>query len=426
MINDMNSISKAHIFNLPSIAAVLLAVYILEGYILTNANPILGLSMIILIIHILMRRNITLSFKNTDILWLMFSMVLIIGGLLSINVDQGIKFGFNILILVITMLLLSNANGWQRGFYKAIWICSLIHVVATLLAFAFPLWISNISRILLTSSEYELNQYFLFKYGGNPGITGQIGLNAWFISIFIAVSFSSLIVLKKKKLFNSLFLFVALFTLLLANKRGLFIGNILAILVVTWSLGIIEKKLIKRILTIIFLIIGIISIIVTFVPDAQIVLNRLNQADNFFTGRDIIYQEMFHYFGESPFIGVGTYSIVKLIGEAGHNVYLQVLAENGLLGFLLFIFAILIVLFRTFRKIKYLNQNNISGMKETLIFSLYIQILFIVYSFSGNPLYNYQFISIYLFVIAIEGSITKKLINGKSEDNNEGRNSNIS
>ncbi|WP_394121301.1 O-antigen ligase family protein [Planococcus donghaensis] len=415
MKSEVNGSIDMKVYILPKIAVILLAIYVLEGYMLTNANPLLGLSILMLTIHILSRKNVEISIKKSHMLWISFSIVLIAGSSLSVNINEGLKFGFYIFGLVVTMIILSNSNNWQNSFYKAVWFFSLIHVVATLLAFAFPYWISGVSSFLLNSVDFELNQYFIFQYGGNPGITGQIGLNAWFISIFIATAFSSVITSSKRKWINSLLLFLALFALLLANKRGLIIGNLIAILVISSSLGFFNKKALKRIIPTLFLISGLIGVIIAYVPEAQVVINRFNQTSNFLTGRESIYQDMFTYFSENPILGVGTFSIVKLVGEAGHNVYLQVLAENGLLGFLLLMSAIVVSLLNTFRNLYYLRKNENRKKKKVLIFSLYIQILFIIYSLSGNPLYNYQFISIYLFAISTEISVINKKTIAKSE-----------
>lgn len=410
MNSDLNPSIINKVYALPSVAALLMVIYVLQGYIITNANPLLGISIILLIMHILIRRNMSLNIRNIDVLWLLFAASLIGGALLSINQVQGVKFGFNILILVLAMLLLSNVNGWQRFFMKCLWIFSFIHVMGTILAFIVPDMVSNFNRLILSPVEFELNQYFLYHYGGNPGITGQIGLNAWFISIFISVAFSFLLTSNKKKLLHGLFLLVGFFALLLANKRGLLVGNILAMLTVTWALGLVEKNIIKRTLTILVLVFIPVIISLVIFPEAQSVFNRLIHSENLLTGRGTIYKDLIYYFSSSPLFGVGTSSIVLLIGEAGHNVYLQVLAENGIWGLTIFLLSISLAFNRTLKLIKFLIKNEGSTGITQVIISLYIQVIFILYAFSGNPLYNYQFISIYLFILALEGSYKNFLI----------------
>ena len=57
------------------------------------------------------------------------------------------------------------------------------------------------------------------------------------------------------------------------------------------------------------------------------------------SGRYSLYQKMFDIFVQNPILGIGTMSVLPLLGNLGHNIYLQVLCENGLFSFILFIVA---------------------------------------------------------------------------------------
>ena len=92
-----------------------------------------------------------------------------------------------------------------------------------------------------------------------------------------------------------------------------------------------------------------------------------------------------------------------------HNVFLQVLTETGIIGFLLFSIMTLYSLFSTYRKIKLTikfkhKKNHFSLTLLTL--SLYIQLFFLLYCITGNPLYDTSFLLTYFFGLAMNIMVT--------------------
>ena len=92
---------------------------------------------------------------------------------------------------------------------------------------------------------------------------------------------------------------------------------------------------------------------------------------------------------ETLFIGYGTGS-AYLINKTGlHNVYLQILFDHGLIG---------LALYGSFFII---NIRN--AIKKRYFFSMCLQIVFLVYCITGNPLYDYYFFIPYLLFVCDEG-----------------------
>ena len=85
-----------------------------------------------------------------------------------------------------------------------------------------------------------------------------------------------------------------------------------------------------------------------------------------------------------------------------HNVYVQVLAENGLFGAVPF-YAFFIISF--VRAVKYLYVLRKSRIKSSerdlfLAISIAMQVLFLLYCLTGNPLYDQQIFYPYICAIA--------------------------
>ena len=116
------------------------------------------------------------------------------------------------------------------------------------------------------------------------------------------------------------------------------------------------------------------------------------------------------WFKQKPFLGIGwegfKYSFYKVHGAYlneyqfmnVHNVYLQICCELGLIGEIIFVIRILYDLFFQFKMINWKNSEN-SESQHILAFSFSMNILFLLYCFTGNPLYDAEFFIPYMLII---------------------------
>lgn len=74
-----------------------------------------------------------------------------------------------------------------------------------------------------------------------------------------------------------------------------------------------------------------------------------------------------------------------------HNVYLQVLCECGIIGLCIYIFAIISSIYPCIRKYKTSIKTADYDKKSLNELGQFLQLFFILYSMSGNPLYDYSF-----------------------------------
>lgn len=118
------------------------------------------------------------------------------------------------------------------------------------------------------------------------------------------------------------------------------------------------------------------------------------------SNRSILILEAFNYFSESPItgIGVGEFPKKSSMKTDAHNTYLQVLCEQGVIGMAFFIIPLLFCLVNT---IKITRRTPESNCKKLLRFSLYVQIMYIFYSYSGNTNINLTGFVMYFMAIAI-------------------------
>lgn len=134
------------------------------------------------------------------------------------------------------------------------------------------------------------------------------------------------------------------------------------------------------------------------------------------------YKYQFYHFLYNPAVRAERYAYLN-----AHNVYLQLLCETGILGFLIFMSGAIELFVRTLKLLKKNIRDSFSiGSKGTIFFVLTMQIFFWLYSLTGNCLYDTMFGFYSVSIGFVLGYLVQKK-NIKEEIYNEkDRNINIS
>lgn len=92
--------------------------------------------------------------------------------------------------------------------------------------------------------------------------------------------------------------------------------------------------------------------------------------------------------------------MVKLLEHDVHNIYMQLLAETGLVGFSFYIILFISGLNMAVKLVKEISRTEVINVQERklLIFAAYYMFFFVLYGFTGNPLYDEQ--PFYLLMIS--------------------------
>jgi O-antigen ligase len=193
-------------------------------------------------------------------------------------------------------------------------------------------------RISSESAKFISNNLY-------AGITDQIGQNAFYISVGISIISAKLIIRPTKISLNVILLICLIITaLLLTGKRGLLLSNIVAMIGTILVYAKVHKKrimkgLLKSIMAITFLIL----IIIIVIPEDATPFMRFVVKDegDITSGRIILYIVAIELFKQKPILGWESGCFSYLNGIDTHNVYLQLLCENGVLGALFFVTILL-------------------------------------------------------------------------------------
>ena len=109
-------------------------------------------------------------------------------------------------------------------------------------------------------------------------------------------------------------------------------------------------------------------------------------------GRQWIWSQAFKYWETAPLFGIGANQLFEYIGMHPHSSYIQVLTEQGLSGFIIFLILIISIIGVCLQLWKNGSNNAINLRGKGLALGL---VNFLLYQFSASAV-NYHFV--YLFI----------------------------
>lgn len=360
------------------------------------------------------------SIAKEDLFWLGCCLVNIIGFIRAESRNEAFMFVAIFTTFILLKIVLSNQSKWINLYFIAILLFSSIHTLFTLIQYKLPNIVDKVNKLILSNALYRVNTSQL-NQGKYPGITGQVGANAFYISIFIAVIFSICYVEKRgrRKIMYAFLLLLGGVALILTGKRGLLLTNIVII-----SIFLLVKivKCLKANNKIwghmvgIFLIFMAVIFILIISFNINSIINYIN-AEDLTSGRGIIYEENIYLIKNHILLGCGLGKVKSIFGMEGHNIYIQIWAELGIIGLFLYLSSLGLSLINSVRIYMKFSKMDKTGGKilYIILISIYIQLIFIIYGFTGNPLYDYFELGIYLVSLSVPIAFLKTKYYGLNE-----------
>lgn len=288
---------------------------------------------------------------------------------------------------------------------KWLFIMNVIYAVFTVACFFSSSFFYSVVLPLFPQNRDRMIE--LYNQNCIVGLTTHYSTNGTFLSIGALFAFSKYLVEKNKK--NGLFTIGFIITILMTGKRAHIIFVALSIFIV-YFLSQTDKRMIIRILKMmgVVFVLGIVALIVIIkVPSLATFVTRFtdNSSDDVSSGRFELWSLAFDAFKKNPIFGIGWRHYMSDVGPLfsanhdydTHNVYIQLLCETGLIGAVCYYIWILIFYVKTIKlykkSVKQMAFTGLDSRKFYLGFSLLYQSFFLMYCFTGNPLYE-----IYTFV----------------------------
>lgn len=342
--------------------------------------------------------------EKIDIILLSFIVYLAITTTIQGWSLNAIKFFSFFSVINIIALILKKKNGWEKTFLKPIIICTLIHSIFIILHAIFPEFILQIDKWILNDTIFEV-----IKMGTNnnyySGITAGPASAGLFATILIGLTASSLICKKKIQYKDIVFLIIGFIALLLSQKRSFVIASIVAVIVIVFLVNRVEKRIRinKKTIGVFIAIVCAIAVIVLLIPQTRNIVNRFFNNNRILSGRDNFYRDMIQWFIQNTLIGIGIGTTQTVFGCGGHNIYIQMLAECGILGGIIyFIYLFKIIL----TNINIVLRDKI--IDKEIIFSTFMHIVLIIYGLTGNPIYDYSYLVLFMYILMMPQVIKRE------------------
>lgn len=364
-----------------------------------------------------------------QIVWLPYIIFTLLGAFFTLSI-QRFAYWYAILIIVLIPTIVSNH---AKTVFNLIFYSGLIVLAGVYFQFLLPNIHNKIILPFFSNNDslfLEILSWQEIGYG-YVGITSQLGVASVMIIIMEGVL---IYVIKPRNSQRYSILFTALILLsivgvFLTGKRTLAICALIIPLIIP-ALG--KKR------DLVFILFPLVAIIVYFAYDFFVsnvyhfaddpILGRFarsyieqQQGEDITSGRRELYRDAINAFMDHPILGVGDFK--KYTGNliAPHNTFLQVLCEQGIVGMLLYIVPVVYCLRACIKKLKYVKRGN--GIFEFVVF---IQLVYVFYSLTGNTNVNLRCYGIYFVTISIFASCMCNLeLKRNNYKEHESRNINI-
>lgn len=308
---------------------------------------------------------------------------------------DALKFTIVYMNFFLIAFLFVQMKGWQRAFYRWLIIGLVVHLLFTFFCIFFTDIGLNISQHILSPDIQNITARWALELNKYAGISGQLGMNAYFFCLFIGIVYADAWKTKNNTGFKMLLMFVISIAMFYTGKKGMILASLLSMLITFYIAGGRKNRVtIIRILTIMSIALGVVCIVI-FGDLYELFYNSVYT-------RIRIYDGVIDAIKKAPILGHGINSVTLFTyeGHLAHNVFLQMWAEQGIIGLLLLLLLLSYMLYVTCQKAKNIGDYS-SEAKKDIIFSVYYQIFFIIYGFTDSAFYNYPVFMIYIFSIII-------------------------
>ena len=328
-----------------------------------------------------------------------------------------LRNGQETIVVYLGMLLLCF-----QAFRQALWrdyvlnileIIYLIYAVATIAFFFMPSFYTSRIATLFPDSTSSLIR--LYNQGCMAGLTSHYSTNGMFLSAGVFVEIALFIRRKDvKKLLSGAFLAIMVIALLMTGKRAHTLFTVMALMAVYYVYDANRRcgRLFK-VIALLMVAIFAFYLLSFYVPSLGIFWQRFLEAfnsDDVTNGRMGYWMLALSLFTENPLLGIGWGQFqslsVDVLGRPNHAhmVFLQLLCETGIIGFIIYcawFVHMLRITVAVFTEIRRSNLRRDPQANAHMVFSLGYQVFFLLYCFTGNPLYERMTFVPYFFACAI-------------------------
>ncbi|MBO5320069.1 MAG: O-antigen ligase family protein [Ruminococcus sp.] len=406
----LKNLYKFNVYHIALFVILFISFFITALSVFKINTSILALMHLIPIGILINKLKIRLNLINT--LWIIFAMFIIVW---NKDFSHGNYIGFFSMIMTIyIMLIFQNDIKWADTAKKMLTFFVMLHAcLGWLFLILKPLYISLVIPRFPASKQGVLRSFASSNV--LIGLTNHYSTSGIYCSIGLIVAFCFFIQKPKLKKYMA-FLFFMMISLVFTQKRGPLAFAVCSCIVIYFVYKKINIKTIMKFIA----IVAVLGIVVIY---AYINIESVNNALSRFlefsdenadvsNGRMPLYGLAIDIFKENPLLGIGwggyryEYTKYRFLGGTAetmnaHNIYLQVLSEIGILGFVM-LYSLMIYTF--IKSIEILRKKDTYHLSESeqwmMMLSVGIQTLFFLSGIVENVIYYQQILYPYALVCA--------------------------
>lgn len=412
---------KKNLENYSKIETFLIVAYLLGVYFFPERIKIITIGFVLsffLAEIVRQRRIIIWASVSTWLCYIVFSILSCVWG--KGRFDDAIEFIISISIAL--LLAVFDFSIEERALqFKGLAIVGGVVILGCVLQYVSPETLKKINATHLTAEKYRLFDDF-FRAGRLVGFSFQTAITGFYLAILFGIIFSTFLCsFRKNKVVKNIVYVVSLITIyvfvFLTAKRSFILLIPCGVFCLICFLF---RKHIGKIIVFSFVAISIMLFLLYKTDFGQAILLR-SSGDNWSTGREQINEQMIELFWNAPIIGNGISSTLVLLSgyQNAHNIYLQVLSESGILGFCIIVIAFGVSLMENIKVLSIAVKAKQDKVISLASICLFIQIVFLGWGLTGNPLYDVYPFFVYMVSVGCINSIkrcqrVKKAINHES------------
>ena len=422
---NLSKLNKIMEFVFYVVVALLLFVFATFGDLINNLIPVIdtriNLAFTLLILSIIaLFMNATNNVKS--ILFVFLLLLVFFTNNYYWNVKQYVFCYVFISILVLCLASLKNIK-WADYLLKLLLIAYIFYAGCTIIFYFTPDFYLNKVIPLFPKHGKQLMEWY--NSGCMPGLTSHYSMNGMFLATGVIISSSLLFKEKKLNIKWLVLLIFMVIALLWTGKRAHILFSTIAIFFtyIIHTSNVKDKRW-KKILINTLRVACVGLLIMIIFPQLRIFIVRFKEtiaSNNMLMGRMKYWKLAVLLFIQNPIFGIGwgKYHVISATSPItystlnhAHNVYLQLLAETGIIGFSLYMIWFIGILFTTiklYKKIRITTKEISSKIKFHLSYSLGFQVFFLLYCVTGNPLYDEEMFVPYFLACAFTLYYNKKL-----------------
>ena len=332
--------------------------------------------------------------RNVLVVSIFIFVWMIIGLFNSLDVTFSLRLCLYFLIYVLIMIFPLGCDDYKKLFKVMEYCCTLLAI--SIIASAifgqkfidlFSSWFNDYDRILKD-----------IRYGQYSGLIGDRAFASMAMCTAIYLQISKILanhkIMKKDVMFTGLYLAA----LMLTGKRITLL--MIGCGVIVCMLFSNDRRVQRTIVRVLLIIVFVALIALVAIPQTQVLFDRVvsGLGDTTFNDRLKFWNVALEMLSNKPISGYGLGSFLTYnqlygtgIKQYAHNMYLQFLAEIGIVGFALMIIIFGYILYLSIKLIRMsMHYKSEPDMVKYAYFSIFVQVGFLVYGLTGYPFYNLQ------------------------------------